>query len=68
VANRTGVLVIRAWLEDDVEHEALRARIKQTLDVSRPVTTEVVARSEEEILAAVSTWLHAFAGGSDAQD
>jgi hypothetical protein len=67
VANRTAVLVIRAWLEDDVEHEALRARIKQTLDVSNPDETEIAARSEQEILAAVSTWLHTFVGGSDAQ-
>jgi hypothetical protein len=68
VVKRTGVLVIRAWLEDDLEHGGLRARIKQTLDISKPDTTESAARSEEEILATVSDWLHTFAVASDAQD
>jgi hypothetical protein len=33
---KTGVLVIRAWLEEDLGESALRARITQTLDISRP--------------------------------
>ena len=57
---RTGVLVIRVWLEDGVEQNALRARITQELDVSSPRPTERAARSEEELLEAVADWLTAF--------
>jgi hypothetical protein len=52
------VLVIRAWLETDADERPLRARITQTLDVSRTGTFESAAASEDEVLAAVRDWLH----------
>jgi hypothetical protein len=58
---RTAVLVIRAWLEE-IEEDALRARITQSLDVSSPETSETQAASKEEILTAVEEWLRAFVG------
>jgi hypothetical protein len=61
---KTGVLVIRAWLEAGVEENALRARITRTLDVAAPETIESAAASAEEILAAVQEWLRSFTGSS----
>lgn len=58
---RTAVLVIRAWLEEEKVESPLRARITSTLDVSAPRATEtVVAASEEEVVKAVRDWLRAF--------
>lgn len=57
---KTGVLVIRAWLEEDLGESALRARITQTLDISRPQPLETAAASEEEILEIVRAWLRSF--------
>jgi hypothetical protein len=60
---RTAVLVIRAWLEEDGE-KPLRARITSTLDVSAPRATEASgAASEEDVLGAVRAWLRAFVSG-----
>ena len=64
VGEKTAVLVIRAWLEEGVEENALRARITRTLDVSAPETVETAAASEAEIVAAVQAWLRSFAGSS----
>jgi hypothetical protein len=57
---RTAVLVIRAWLEEGLEENALRARITETPDVSSVARRETAAGSEAEILAAVQEWLRSF--------
>jgi hypothetical protein len=64
VERPTGVLVIRVWLENEVEQGALRARITKTVDVSKPSTSETAAKSPEEIVAAVEDWLRAFVEAS----
>ena len=64
VETPTGVLVIRVWLENGVEPAALRARIKETLDVSEPVTTETVVKSPADVVAAVERWLRDFVEAS----
>jgi len=64
---RTGVLVIRVWLEEGLEQNALRARITQTTDISSPNPTETAAASEREIVAAVEQWLRAFVDASAAR-
>ena len=55
---RTAVLVIRVWLEEENEARPLRARITSRPDVSarRPEETTVAA-SEREILGAVRAWI-----------
>lgn len=61
---RTGVLVIRAWLEDENAAKPLRARITSTLDVSVPRATDKIgAASEREVVSAVRAWLRAFVSG-----
>ena len=59
---KTGVLVIRAWIEPGVGEHALRARITRTLDVAEQEAAESAAASEEEILAVVQEWLSSFTG------
>ena len=59
--DRIGVLVIRAWLEEEEGVPGgLRARITETLDVAAPSPVEAVAASEEQIVAIVVAWLRAF--------
>ena len=60
---RTAVLVIRAWLEDENDEELFRARITSTLDASTgpPLTRSVAVASEQDALRAVQDWLQAFA-------
>jgi hypothetical protein len=55
---RTGVLVIRAWIEG--ERPSLRLRITWTLDVSDPVEQSATTTSVEEACAVVRRWLEGF--------
>jgi hypothetical protein len=58
-AERTGVLVIRVWIELNGEAR-LRARITRVLDTeSREVISSVVA-TRDEITSTVADWLDAF--------
>jgi hypothetical protein len=59
---RTGVLVIRAWQEDNSE-TGLRIRITQILDISHPSETVTLATTSDEAEAAVHSWLEAFTAG-----
>jgi hypothetical protein len=63
---RTGVLVLRVWLEDG-EQDGLRARITETLDISAPDEIERAAAGEDEILRAVRVWLRSFLDATAAQ-
>jgi hypothetical protein len=58
-AERTGVLVIRVWIELNGEAR-LRARITRVLDTeSREEISSVVA-TRDEITSTVADWLDAF--------
>jgi hypothetical protein len=59
---RTGVLVIRAWIESNGE-QRLRARITRTDDLECSEQTRTVVATAEEITAAVTEWLDALCGG-----
>jgi hypothetical protein len=59
VPRRTGVLVVRAWLEGE-RPGTLRARITSTLDLSRRDVAVSAASSAEEIQRAVRAWLDEF--------
>jgi hypothetical protein len=60
-AERTAVMVIRAWIEANGELR-LRARITQTFDLEREAQTSNVAASRAQITAAVDDWLDLFLG------
>jgi hypothetical protein len=62
----TGVLVVRAWLEDERD-DGLRARITWTVDISRRDVTRVAAFGQEEIQRVVRTWLDALVAGDDSR-
>ena len=61
-AERTGLLVIRAWLEAN-EEPRLRARITRTLDVARRDETSTVVATPAEVTGAVADWLDEFLQG-----
>jgi hypothetical protein len=58
---RTGVVVIRIWLEDSGARNGLRARISLVRDLESGETESVVAASTEEILEAVRRFVDEFA-------
>jgi hypothetical protein len=57
-AERTGLLVIRAWIEAYGETR-LRARITRVVDLDGTEEISTVA-TREEIMDAVAAWLDAF--------
>lgn len=57
-AERTGALVVRAWVEPGREDAGLRARITYTASLAAaPDETVRVAASREEVLGTVNEWL-----------
>lgn len=56
--NRTGVLLVRIWLEDG--SSALRARITGRSDLDRPEKTVVFASTPDEIGTLVTRWAEDF--------
>jgi hypothetical protein len=54
----SGVLIVRAWVEDGPE--GLRARITQTRDVTSAVRAESVVTSVSQVMSAVHDWLEAL--------
>lgn len=59
---RTGVVVIRVWVESAAPERAMRARISLVRDVESGEAESVVAGSDEEILDAVRRFLDEFVG------
>ena len=56
---RTGILVIRVWLEQDAPGR-LRARLTEAADLDQPPTTVAAAADVPGICAAVEAWLRRF--------
>ena len=54
------MLVIRAWREEGAEGDRLHARLTETGNAAVPGWHASAASSEEEILAAVRSWLERF--------
>ena len=55
---RNSLLVIRAWIENDVEAGGFRARITRVPDTSAPEPVETVTASRADVVASVKEWLH----------
>jgi hypothetical protein len=58
-AERTGLLVIRAWIEENGDVR-LRARITRMVDVAAREQISTVVATPEEITGAVAEWLETF--------
>ena len=56
---RTGILVIRVWLEQDAPGR-LRARLTQAADLGDPGTTLATASDLPGVCDAVEAWLRRF--------
>jgi hypothetical protein len=59
VSQRTGVLVVRAWVEDDPSI-GLRARIVSTVDVNQLESETSVAASIDDVGRIVRAWLESL--------
>jgi hypothetical protein len=59
-ADRTGVMVVRIWIEGS--GDSIRARLTETLDIVSSKESSRVVASEEEIIEGVRQWVRAFAG------
>ena len=59
VPERTGILVIRVWVEQD-DAGRLRARLTQAADLGETATTLAVATGVPAIRDAVEAWLRQF--------
>lgn len=62
---RTGLLIVRAWIE--AGDEGLRARITRVLDLAAPEEVVVAVAGPAEVLATVRAWLDDFTGARDAR-
>jgi hypothetical protein len=60
-AERTALLVIRAWFEANGEPR-LRARITQTTDLTRRNEISTVVATRSEITSVVGQWLDSVVG------
>jgi hypothetical protein len=59
--DRTGVAVIRIWVEQTGVRDGLRARISLVPDIESGETTTVVAGGRHELLGAVRLFVDEFA-------
>jgi hypothetical protein len=57
-SGRTGVMVVRIWIEGG--DGTLRARLTETLDVTTRQDTARAASTREEIVEIVSAWVDGF--------
>ena len=63
---RSGVLVVRAWIEG--RPPQLKARITHTVDLTGGEPSSATAASAAQIHAEVDRWLDALDAGPDAGD
>ena len=63
VQNRTGLLIVRVWLEEDSGSDALRARITQTVDLLEGAEVVTAATTPDGVYATVRDWLEAYLAG-----
>jgi len=59
---RSGVLVVRAWIEGDPPQ--LKARLTHTVDLAEDEPESATVSSAEQIHGEVSRWLEALEAGS----
>ena len=64
-ANRTGLLIVRAWIESGSSNP-LRAQIRLTTDVAAGFQTEVTLADVAGVAAAVEAWLRDVLAGEQA--
>jgi hypothetical protein len=60
-SERSGVLVVRAWIEGETAQ--LKARISHTIDLGQREPESSTASNAEQIYAEVRRWLEALQGG-----
>ena len=66
-SDRTGLFIIRAWLEEG-SSEPLRAQIRLSTDVSGGVERTLTLVQPEAVCAAVKEWLADFLSQAERSD
>lgn len=66
-SDRTGLLIIRAWVEEG-SSEPLRAQIRLSTDVSTGFEREMTLARSEEVCATVQAWLADISGRAERSD
>lgn len=61
--DRTGLLIVRVWIEGDASDSGLRARITHTLDLATGAEVVTAAATPDQIQATVREWLEAYLAG-----
>jgi hypothetical protein len=61
IVERTGVVVIRIWIEDASLRNGLRARVSLVRDIESGETATVVAAGPQELLGVVRRFVDEFA-------
>jgi hypothetical protein len=61
--SRTGLCIIRAWVEPD-SSSPLRAELRLTTDVSRGFERSLTVAEKEAVVEAVQAWLSELLAGS----
>jgi hypothetical protein len=64
---RTGVLVLRVWVEGHTR-SGVRARVTQTTDVTTSESAVVTVESVEQVCAMVRRWLESFLARAEGED
>ena len=64
MTERSGVLVVRAWVEGGIP-AGLRARITQSCDLTSNEQTMTTTATVEGIIAAVQAWLDELLSGQE---
>ena len=59
MSERTGLLIIRAWVEAD-SAKPLRAHVRLTTNLAAGIERELSLADVESVCGLVETWLHEF--------
>jgi hypothetical protein len=66
-SQRTGLLIIRAWLEPG-SSEPLRAHIRITSDISTGIERTVALAESDTVMELVDDWLNGIVDGDQTDD
>jgi hypothetical protein len=58
-SDRTGILIVRLWIEGDAR-QGFRARVMHTLDSTGSERAMSTSADPEDVCAVVRTWVEAF--------
>lgn len=61
--SRTGLLVVRVWIEGDPDEGRFRARITHTIDLVADAEVVTAVATADDVCFAVREWLETYLAG-----